>query len=212
MNKLQFTLLIGSFARGTGGRGSDIDVLRIGHKRRVKRPEITDYSLPISYVDYDFDSFNKLLNEGSLFLYHAFLEGQLLEGDIQQWNKLKENFVVSDDFRDSIEEYLQVLNYIAVYPEYEHSPVPYLSNIFKCLKNIGIFRMASVRQYDFEKVTALMAGCGLSDLDARTLIKANAVFERSTPITPALMKEFEDSALEWKCRLSDQIARMEHDI
>ncbi|MGS2745056.1 hypothetical protein ACU6TU_15890 [Halomonas sp. LS-001] len=212
MNEMQFTLLIGSFARGTGGCGSDIDVLRIGHKRKVKRPENIDYSLPISYVDYEFYSFNKLLDEGSLFLYHAFMEGQLLEGDIQQWNKLKKSFTVSDDFRDSIEEYVQVLTYIAAYPEYEHSPVPYLSNIFKCLKNIGIFRMASVGQYDFEKAAALMAGCGLSDLDAKTLIKANAVFERATPITPALMKEFKDSALEWKYRLNDQIARIEHDI
>ncbi len=209
---MQFTLLIGSFARGTGGVGSDIDVLRIGHKRRVKRPVKLDYSLPISYVDYDLDSFKKLFLEGSLFLYHAFMEGRLLEGDIRQWNRLKESFVVSDNFSDSIEEYLQVLTYIEEYPEYERSSVPYLSNIFKCLKNIGIFRMASMRRYDFEKVNALMAGCGLSDLDAKILIKANAVFERATPTSPALLKEFEYSAIEWKERLSHQITRMAHDI
>jgi predicted nucleotidyltransferase len=209
---MQFTLLIGSFARGTGGIGSDIDVLRIGHKRRVKRPVKLDYSLPISYVDYDLDSFKTLFDDGSLFLYHAFIEGQLLEGDITQWNSLKENFVVSDDFRDSIEEYLQVLTYIAEYPEYERSSVPYLSNIFKCLKNIGVFRMASTGRYDFEKVNALMAGCGLSDLDARILISANAVFERSMPTSSALMRQFEYSAMEWKKRLSHQISRMAHDI
>src|SRR5690554_2655246 len=166
MSKMQFTLLVGSYARGTGGRSSDIDLLRTGHKKRVKRPVISDDSIPISYVDYDFDSFNKLFNAGSLFLYHAFLEGKLLEGDIQKWNKLKEGFIVSDDFRDSIEEYLQVLTYIAEYPEYEHSSVPYLSNIFKCLKNIGIFRMATMKQYNFEKITALVAGCDLSVRDA----------------------------------------------
>lgn len=209
---MRFTLLIGSFARGTGGCSSDIDVLRIDHKRRVKRPINIDHRLPISYIDYDFDSFSKLFNEGSLFLYHVFVEGRLLEGDVRQWNRLKENFVVSNNFRDSIEEYLQVLAFIEEYPEYERSPVPYLSNIFKCLKNIGIFKMASMGQYDFEKVTALMSGCGLTDLDARTLIRANAVFERATPASPTLMKEFEDSAIEWKHRLSDQIARMAHDI
>ncbi len=212
MNEIRFTLLIGSFARGTGGRDSDIDVLRINHKRRVKRPIGIDYNLPISYVDYDLSSFNKIFDEGSLFLYHAFMEGQLLDGDVRQWNRLKDHFVVSNDFSDSIEEYLQVLTYIEEYPEYERSPVPYLSNIFKCLKNIGIFRMASIKQYDFEKVTALIAGCGLSASDARMLIQANGVFERAAPTSPALIKAFEGYAIEWKTRLSDQIARMTHDI
>jgi predicted nucleotidyltransferase len=207
-----FTLLIGSFARGTGGAGSDIDVLRIGHKKRIKKPINIDYRLPMSYVDYDLEAFKKLYNEGSLFLYHAFTEGKLLEGEIRQWSQLKENFVVCDEFGDSIEEYLEVLKYIEVYPEYECSPVPYLSNIFKCLKNIGIFRMASIGRYDFEKISALRAGCGLSDHDARTLIKANEVFERATLASPTLMKEFKDSAIEWKYRLSGQIARMAHDI
>lgn len=212
MSEMRFTLLIGSFARGTGGCESDIDVLRINHKKRVKRPICIDYNLPISYVDYGLDAFNKIFDEGSLFLYHAFMEGQLLEGDVRQWNSLKEQFVVSDDFRDSIEEYLQVLTFIEEYPGYECSPVPYLSNIFKCLKNIGIFRLASLRQYDFEKVNALMVGCGLSDSDASMLTQANRVFERATPTSPTLMREFEYSAIEWKYRLSDQIARMAHDI
>lgn len=209
---MRFTLLIGSFARGTGGAGSDIDVLRIGHKKGIKKPIDIGYRLPMSYIDYTFEAFNKLYDEGSLFLYHAFIEGKLLEGDSNQWNQLKENFIVSDDFRNPIEEYLEVLAYIEEYPEYECSPVPYLSNIFKCLKNIGIFRMASVKRYDFEKVSALIAGCGLTDYDAKLLIKANEVFERATPASPTLMKEFQDSAIEWKYRLNCQIARLAHDI
>ena len=209
---MTFTLLIGSLARGTGDLHSDIDILRIGHTRRVKRPEYIDRRLPISYVDYDMDAFTKLYDEGSLFLYHAFVEGRLLSGDKARWGCLKRHFIVSDDFKDSINEYLEVLAYIDEYPGYEYSSVPYLSNIFKCLKNIGIFRLASKKCYDFEKTTALELGCSLNIYVARTLIMANAVYERSTPISPKLMNEFQSSAIEWKWRLHNQIERLMHDI
>ena len=120
MDRLKFTLLIGSFARGTGGIHSDIDILRIGHEDKVDRPKYVDPRIPISYVDYDAESFNKLYLDGSLFLYHAFFEGKLLAGDNNLWKKLKEDFSVSVDFKDSINEYLEVLEYIDEYPDYEY--------------------------------------------------------------------------------------------
>lgn len=212
MDKMKFTLLIGSFARGTGDLHSDIDILRVGHTQSVMRPANIDRRLPMSYVDYDLASFSKLYDEGSLFLYHAFFEGRLISGDKAKWRQLKENYVISCDFQDSIKEYLEVLAYIDGFPDYEYSCVPYLSNIFKCLKNVGIFKLASKKHYDFEKTAALEIGCGLTDAVARTLILANSVFERSTPISPQLMSDFLNSANEWKSRLSGQIERLAHDI
>ncbi len=212
MDKRYFTLLIGSLARGTGHLHSDIDILRIGHTHCITRPTNIDQRLPLSYVDYDLESFSKLYNEGSLFLYHAFFEGKLISGDEAKWRQLKADFVISDDFRDSIREYLEVLSYIDEYPDYESSYVPYLSNIFKCLKNVGIFRLASIKNYEFEKMAALETGCGLPNAVARSLVLANSVFERSTPITPKLMSDFQNSAIEWKTRLSRKIERLSYDI
>ena len=209
---MKFTLLIGSFARGTGGLNSDIDILRVGHTNSIERPGNIDQRIPVSYVDYDLRSFSKLYDEGSLFLYHAFFEGKILSGNISQWKQLKDHFVVLEKFRAPIEEYLEVLSYIDRYPEYEYAHVPYLSNIFKCMKNIGIFRLASKKHYKFEKTAALVIGCGLTDSVARILILSNAVFERSTPITPQLAADFRDSANQWKCMLSGQIKRLARDI
>ena len=212
MDKMKLTLLIGSFARGTGDLHSDIDILRVGHTQSVMRPENIDWRLPMSYVDYDSESFSKLYDEGSLFLYHALFEGKLISGDEIKWRKLKKHFIISSDFRNSILEYLDVLTYIDEYPDYENSYVPYLSNIFKCLKNVGIFKLASKKYYNFEKIAALKLGCGLTDSVARTLILANAVFERSTPISTQLMNNFQNSATEWRFRLRDQIGELAHDI
>ncbi len=148
---MNFTLLIGSFARGTGDVNSDIDILRIGHTRSVRRPVKVDRRIPVSYVDFDSKSFSKLYDDGSLFLYHAFMEGKLLSGDGDKWCRLKTRFFVSSDYRDSINEYIDVLDYIDCYPDFEYSQVPYLSNIFKYLKNIGIFKLASEGCYIFDK-------------------------------------------------------------
>ncbi|WP_278399954.1 nucleotidyltransferase domain-containing protein [Stutzerimonas kunmingensis] len=209
---MKFTILIGSFARGTGGIHSDIDILRIGHEERVARPKYIDARIPISYVDYDEESFNKLYEGGSLFLYHAFYEGKLLVGDEDLWGELVEGFSVSAEFSESISEYLEVLKYIDEYPGYEHSYVPYLSNVFKCAKNIGIFLLASKGKYEFEKSVALRDGCGLKESVALTLIKANAVFERSTPISPQLMNEFRDLSCRWKNKLGPEVQGLGHDI
>lgn len=153
-----------------------------------------------------------MYQEGSLFLYHAFYEGKLLAGDGDLWEKLLEGFLVSVDFRESINEYLEVLEYIDEYPGYEYSYVPYLSNIFKCAKNIGIFLLASKEKYEFEKSLALKDGCGLKESVALTLIKANAVFERSTPISPQLMNEFRILSFKWKNQLGPEVQRLAHDI
>ena len=205
MEKSEFTILIGSFARGTGTQISDLDILRVGHNRSIQRPSNIDECIPVSYVDYEMDTFLKLHGDGSLFLYHAFYEGILLEGNKTIWMKYKNCFSVAEDFTASIQEYLEVLSYIDNYPEYEKSVLPFLSNIYKCLKNIGVFRLASEKNYQFDKSLALEKGCGLDQETTKILVQANSVFERTTPVSPELMNEFECSARILKLSLKETI-------
>lgn len=207
-----FTLLIGSFARGTGSIDSDVDILRIGHERIVDLPAQIPTNVPISYIDYDNKTFCSLYNSGSLFFHHAFTEGMLLEGNPKQWEKLKQHFRVEECFQEPIREYIEVLSFIDEYPGYQNSSLPYLSNIFKCLKNIGIFRMASRKAFNYEKSEALVNGCSLSAFDSEILIKANLAFERSFPLSDALISTFQDSAFNWDKRLSGEIKRLSNDI
>lgn len=208
---MSFTLLIGSFARGTGSIDSDVDVLRIGHERSIDRPVNIPVSAPISFIDYDQAAFASLYRSGSLFLHHAFTEGILLDGNGKQWETLKQHFCVERCFKEPIQEYIEVLSFINEYPGYQRSCLPYLSNIFKCLKNIGIFRLASKRSYNYEKTEALEAGCSLSTFDSRILIKANLAFERSFPLSQPLMATFQKSAFAWGKRLSSEIERLSND-
>jgi len=208
---MSFTLLIGSFARGTGSSDSDVDILRIGHERIIGRPANIPVDAPISYIDYDHATFSSLYDSGSLFLYHCFIEGMLLEGSSKRWETLKMKFQVEKCFKEPIQEYIDVLSFINEYPGYQISYLPYLSNIFKCLKNIGIFRLASKRKYDFEKSKALEIGCSLSAFDSQTLIRANLTFERTLPLSQVLMKTFQDSSFRWEQRLGSEIDRLTND-
>lgn len=212
MKNLDFTVLVGSFARGTGTKISDLDILRIGHDRSVHRPFEIDGCIPISYIDYDKDEFLKLYKDGSLFFYHAFYEGIILEGNKESWMKFKSNFSVTEDFNESIKEYLEVLSYIDSYSGYENSILPFLSNVYKCLKNIGVFKLASNKDYQFDKNVALGKGCGLDDESTRILVQANSVFERATPVSTELMNEFECSAKKMKILLKETIIRNYNDI
>jgi hypothetical protein len=66
-------------SRRTATHESDIDVVRIGHKQPA--PIKRDYQKRlISYIDYDAHTFCDLCDRGSLFFYHVFREGHLLEG------------------------------------------------------------------------------------------------------------------------------------
>lgn len=212
MKNLEFTVLVGSFARGTGTKISDLDILRIGHDRSIHRPSNIDECIPISYVDYDMDAFLKLHKDGSLFFYHAFYEGILLEGSKESWIKFKSCFSVTEDFNESIQEYLEVLSYIDSYPGYEDSILPFLSNVYKCLKNIGVFKLASKKNYQFDKNIALEKGCGLDDETTRILVQASSVFERATPVSAELMNEFKCAAKKMKLSLKETITRNHNDI
>jgi predicted nucleotidyltransferase len=193
-----FTVLIGSFARGEGGPDSDVDILRVGHCRSVARPPDVGINVPISYIDYDYSTFMDLHRKGSLFLYHSFREGRLIEGDINRWARLRSDFRVTYNHRDSINEYCELLKFIDAYPGFELAFMPYLSNTFKALKNIGIFKLAEIGCFVFDKTTALVKGCGLSLSQAEILIACNNCFERSRIPCPSETSQYQEFAQKWK--------------
>ena len=212
MTQETFTVLIGSFARGAGGPDSDLDILRIGHTRPIERPVNICKNVYISYIDYDHSVFTDLFEQGSLFLYHVFEEGTLLDGNQEIWASLKRTFTVSINYSDSIEEYVAVLEFIDNYPGFEFSFAPFLSNIFKAIKNIGIFKLAEKGKFIFDKKSALVMGCGLTDRQADFFISANNAFERSQLLSPDTQDSHRMFAQEWKNTQKKFIQRMAHDL
>lgn len=198
MIKESFTILIGSFARGEGGPDSDVDILRVEHNRSVVKPSEICINVPISYIDYNYSTFMELYSQGSLFLYHTFREGRLIEGDMNRWAELKSNFKVTYNHKDSINEYYELLKFINACPKFEDAFMPYLSNIFKALKNIGIFKLAEVGCFVFDKQTALMQGCGLSLRQAEIFITCNNCFERSRIPSASEATQYQNFAKRWK--------------
>jgi len=119
-----------------------------------------------------------MYKNGSLFLYHVFYEGILLNGDKASWESLKNNFIVSNNFYDEIEEYQSVLDYLCKYPSYEEAYIPYLSNMFKVLKNLSIFYLANDGIYEFDKGKVLQKHYGFDKYQCSLLIESNNSFER----------------------------------
>jgi predicted nucleotidyltransferase len=198
MHAYQFTILIGSYARGDATPESDVDVMRIGHQKPFIRLDGICPSSHISYIDYDWHDLMKLHSQGSLFLHHSFTEGRLLLGSESEWNKLKASFSVATRHAESIAEYVELLTYIDSYPGYEDAYLPYLSNVFKAVKNIGIFRLAESGTYFFDKKTALTLGCGIAEPTSRILQAANNCYERAAPPSKEQILQFRDAAIEWK--------------
>ena len=156
--------------------------------------------------------FSELYQQGSLFIYHAFKEGILLEGNQHRWEQFKNRFSVTADHSESINEYISVLKFIDNYPQYELSYIPFLSNIFKSIKNIGIFRLANKGNYLFDKKSALIKGCGITDNQASLFISANNAFERSLILNHQSKATLCAFAQEWKTTQKRFIKRLAYDF
>jgi hypothetical protein len=161
--------------------------------------------MPVSYIDYDQKSFVELFRQGSLFLYHAFTEGSLLEGVEGAWKRLGNEFRVSSDFSEAIAEYEAVLDYVVSYPGYKGAYVAYLSNIFKALKNIAIFRLAETGTYEFDKIAALSKCFKLTTTEARLLVASNNSFERSCDLDIDTRLQLKQLALDWSPNKTKQL-------
>jgi len=174
-----YSILIGSYARGTADDFSDIDIVRISHVNSVPLPENFSSRAFISYIDYTEEEFQSLYSKGSLFLKHMFCEGCLLEGDITKWKKLSSNFVIQPDFNDEIKENLKVLNFILSNKSHVERVVPFLLHTFKCLKNISIFTLANQQKYVFDKRCSIRSVFpSISLIDLESMILSEQILER----------------------------------
>ncbi len=173
----KYTVLIGSYARGTQRYESDIDIIRINHEDDA----LIDSSWnrdSISYIDFDSKQFSDLYQIGSLLLHHTFSEGILLEGNSQLWNDFSRRFVVTSDPACTIDGYASLIAHINSHRDFAKAFVAYLSNYFKASKNIGIFKQAAAGNYCYEKLNALVIGCHMPLEEAEMLIRANDLFDR----------------------------------
>ena len=73
-----YTILIGSYARGTNRPERDYDIVRINHTEELNSDHIPTPRIKISYIDYSEETFADLYKMRSLFLFHIFCEGKLL--------------------------------------------------------------------------------------------------------------------------------------
>lgn len=153
----KFVVLIGSYARGDSNQYSDCDILRIG----LENINIDCSMLPnidpsiVSYIDYDEETFSKLYNAGSLFLYHVLYEGRLLSGDKSIWRELQNEFSVQSDFSKEMAEISLVTEFLSNVDVFGGKFLTPLVNAFTELKNACIFYLAHQGIYTFEKSKCL---------------------------------------------------------
>lgn len=149
-----FAVLFGSVARGDHNKNSDIDILLYNYpeeKAIIKLASINPPKLPINFILYDSNMFWKFYEEGSLFLYHIFEQGKLIDGDALKWSEICQNFVVKKFFHEEINK---IRKEITPYRKLDFLNGYYLSalvNIYPLLKNYCIFTLANQGVYEFNK-------------------------------------------------------------
>jgi predicted nucleotidyltransferase len=152
-----FVVLIGSYARGDFNEYSDCDVFRVGCENinfDFSAIQVT-VAAPVTFIDYDKETFSSLYEAGSLFIYHVLHEGQVIYGDKDIWNELKNNFVVQRDFRNELEEITLITNFLANTEMFGGKFLMPLVNAFTEIKNASIFFLAHRGQFVFEKTECM---------------------------------------------------------
>ncbi|MGC0837993.1 nucleotidyltransferase domain-containing protein [Pantoea agglomerans] len=152
--KESFAILFGSVSRGDYNKNSDIDVLLYNYpegKAIYKIKDLDIPELPINFISYDTATFNNFYNQGSLFLYHIFEQGKLIDGCESKWAELTSSFKVKKSFADEINK---IKNEALIYRDLEFLNGYYLSalvNLYPLLKNFCIFSLAEEGIYEFNK-------------------------------------------------------------
>jgi predicted nucleotidyltransferase len=186
MSDQKFTILIGSRARGKGDCYSDVDIVRIGHKRAVRKKglgRLWNLEGPISYVDYDTTTFASLYESGSLFIHHILTEGKLLAGDPVRWADLVRRFSVTKDLQSDISKQLRLVKWLARPEAFRQATMPLLSHLFKALKNAAIFSLAQDGVYIYDKREALRRAFPfLTGKDIDLLVEGNNAYIRGAPL------------------------------
>ncbi|AMM82936.1 MULTISPECIES: nucleotidyltransferase domain-containing protein [Pasteurella] len=182
MFKNQFIVLFGSVARGDDNINSDLDILLINIDIYESENILRQYKLPNyphNYIEYNYDTFYKFHIEGSLFLHHIFLEGKVIYGNMQLWNKLKREFRVKSSFIDEIKK---IQSDISLYRNLDFSNGFYLSvldNIYPLLKNYCIFKLANKGIYIFNKKECIIEAVKNEQL-RKKLLELQQFYDYST--------------------------------
>lgn len=149
-----FAVLFGSVARGDYNKNSDIDILLCNYPEDKAKKNIASINLPqlpVNFISYDSDMLWKFHEKGSLFLYHIFKQGRLIDGDALKWSEICQSFVVKKSFQEEINK---IQKEIASYKKLDFLNGYYLSalvNIYPLLKNYCIFNLANQGIYEFNK-------------------------------------------------------------
>lgn len=189
----ELTILIGSCARGTSQAGSDVDVVRVGHRQTVKRSTISSLARaakgPITYIDYDLNTFCGLHRSGSLFVHHIITEGILIAGNQETWERSRASFIVTTDFGVEIQDHRDVCLWLASVGYLKGATMARLAHLCRALKNLAIFSLAAQRAYVFEKREALQrAFPAIPQTDVQILLDASNSFERGTELSVTLKR------------------------
>lgn len=162
---MKFALLIGSYARGDYDSSSDCDILLIN----IAENDFDTSALPIQEeslinpIYYDQTTFSRLYDIGSLFLFHSLSEGVLLEGNVSEWENLKRNFKVQQNFHEELTEISKITNLLSKTEIFGGRYLTPLVNAFTELKNACIFSLAHNGIYEFNKSRCFDLALGLME-------------------------------------------------
>ena len=150
---MKFAIQIGSYARLDFNEKSDCDVLLIEiseHEFDLGKLPQVDLSI-VNFVHYDQETFLRLHDIGSLFLFHTFFEGKLLAGNAEEWSSLKNKFSVQRNFQKELYEISKATQLLSETEIFGGKYLTPLVNAFTELKNACIFFLAHRKIYEFNK-------------------------------------------------------------
>ena len=150
-----FLVLIGSSARGEMTERSDIDLVAIGRLAADAILGDLPRSRKANLIQFSFARFDRLYRKGDLFILHVLSEGKLLRGPRREWLRLVKAFKVKTHFRREISRNQRVIGFLLSDRGNLKSPIAFLSNLFRALKQIAIFRLAEQGTYVFSKSMAV---------------------------------------------------------
>jgi len=171
-----YIVLIGSVSQNEFSENSDIDICRIGTFEEVNR-RLDWPSGPVNYIDYTYDDFIKLYNQGSLFIYHIMHDGVLLKGNSSKWLNLVNQFKFIDTYGEEADELREIILELLDIKIYGGTYLSFYSNIFTLLKNFSIFTLAHNNIFEFNKQRAFTRIFDEKYFDI--LFAAYCIFERN---------------------------------
>lgn len=150
---MRFVVLIGSLARGDYNFNSDCDLLIIGNANEelVSISPSLSHNRVVNTIHYSLEEFVDFYKKGSLFLYHCFTEGILIEGDRSLWDNFCSTFSVQRDYAVELRRISLATNLLSNTTIFGGKYLTPLVNGFTEIKNACIFYLAHNGIYEFNK-------------------------------------------------------------